>query len=173
MQRKIIYDVKSLILHKIFNLIQMQQVIETTLKLRKLISELLQKYTLEQLNKIPEGFNNNLIWNIGHIIVAQQVLVYKLSALPMMISDTMVEKYKNGSRPEQDITQSELDEIKQLLFDTIHKMNSDYQKGCFKEYNEYTTSIGFNLKSAEEAMVYNNFHEGLHVGVMMTIKKFI
>ncbi len=164
---------KCLFLREIFKLIQMQQVFETTLKSRKLISELLQKYSLEQLNKIPEGFNNNLIWNIGHIIVAQQVLVYKLSALPMMISDAMVEKYKNGSRPEQDVTQEELDAIKQLLFDTIHKTNLDYQNGLFEGYNEYTTSIGFNLKSAEEAMVYNNFHEGLHVGVMMAIKKFI
>jgi len=49
----------------------------------------------------------------------------------------------------------------------------DYQNGLFEGYKEYTTSIGFNLKSAEEAMVYNNFHEGLHVGVMMAIKKFI
>jgi hypothetical protein len=31
----------------------------------------------EQLNTIPEGYNNNLIWNIAHIIVVQQMLVYK------------------------------------------------------------------------------------------------
>jgi hypothetical protein len=41
---------------------------------------------------IPEGYSNNLIWNIAHIIVVQQMLVYKLSGLPMMISDEMVEK---------------------------------------------------------------------------------
>jgi hypothetical protein len=40
-----------------------------------------------------EGYSNNLIWNIAHIIVVQQMLVYK-SGLPMMISDEMVEKYK-------------------------------------------------------------------------------
>jgi hypothetical protein len=47
----------------------------------------------------PEGYSNNLIWNIAHIIVVQQMLVYKLSGLPMMISDEMVEKYKKGTKP--------------------------------------------------------------------------
>jgi hypothetical protein len=153
--------------------IKVQQVFETTIRSRNMILELLQKHTLEQLNKIPEGFNNNLIWNIGHIIVAQQVLVYKLSGLPMMIADEMVDKYKNGSRPERDVTQAELDEIKILLFDSINKTTIDYNNGVFKTYNEYTTSIGFNLKNAEEAIVYNNFHEGLHLGIMMSLRKFI
>ena len=48
---------------------------------RNLYLDFLEKYTLEQLNKIPEGFSNNLIWNIGHIIVAQQRLVYAASNL--------------------------------------------------------------------------------------------
>jgi hypothetical protein len=43
-----------------------------------------------------EGYSNNLIWNIAHIIVVQQMLVYKLSGLPMMISDEMVDKYKRN-----------------------------------------------------------------------------
>lgn len=153
--------------------IKVQQVFETTIKSRNMILEMLQNYTLEQLNKIPAGFNNNLIWNIGHIIVAQQVLVYKLSGLSMMIGDEMVEKYKNGSRPERDVTQEELDEIKKLLLDTINKTTVDYNNGIFKTYNEYTTSIGFNLKNVEEAITYNNFHEGLHIGIMMTLRKFI
>jgi hypothetical protein len=51
-------------------------------------------YTLEQLNKIPEGYNN-LIWNIAHIVVVQQMLVYKYLDT-MMISDEMVDKYKRN-----------------------------------------------------------------------------
>ena len=153
--------------------IKVQQVFETTIKSRNMILEMLQNYTLEQLNKIPAGFNNNLNWNIGHIIVAQQLLVYKLSGLPMVITDEMVGRYKNGSRPERDVIEAELDEIKILLFDTINKTITDYNNGIFKTYNEYTTSIGFSLKNAEEAIVYNNFHEGLHLGIMMTIRKFI
>jgi hypothetical protein len=76
------------------------------------IAEYLENYTLEQLNKVPEGFNNNLIWNIAHIIVVvQQMLVYNLSGLPMMASPEMVEKYKRGTKPEADVTQEEVDKI--------------------------------------------------------------
>ena len=41
------------------------------LKNRKLLEAFLDNFTLEQLNKIPEGFNNNIIWNIAHTIVTQ------------------------------------------------------------------------------------------------------
>jgi hypothetical protein len=52
-------------------------------------------YTLEQLNKIPEGYNNNLIWNIAHIIVVADVGL-QIIGNTMMISDEMVEKYKRN-----------------------------------------------------------------------------
>jgi len=73
---------------------KMQHTFEITNTSRKILFQFLEKYTVEQLNKIPEGFSNNLIWNIGHIVVVQQMLVYKLSGLPMMISDEMVNAYK-------------------------------------------------------------------------------
>jgi hypothetical protein len=47
----------------------MNQIFETTRTSRKVLLQFLENYTLVQLNKIPEGFNNNLIWNIAHIVV--------------------------------------------------------------------------------------------------------
>lgn len=140
---------------------------------RNMISKILENHTLEQLNKIPEGFSNNLIWNIAHVVVTQQILVYKLSGLPVMVSDEMIEKYKKGTKPEQDATQAEVDEIKSLLFSTIEKTKEDYANGIFKNYQEYPTTPGFILTSAEGAMNFNNYHEGLHVGVLMSIRKLV
>ena len=106
---------------------KMHQTFDITTTSRNILSQFLQGYTLEQLNTIPEGFNNNLIWNIGHIVVVQQMLVYKFSGLPMMISDEMVEKYKKGTKPEQDATQAEVDEIQSLLFETINQTKADLE----------------------------------------------
>jgi hypothetical protein len=138
-----------------------------------MISKILENHTLEQLNKIPEGFSNNLIWNIAHVVVTQQLLVYKLSGLPMMVSDEIIEKYKKGTQPEQKATQAEVDEIKSLLFSTIEKTKEDYAKGVFKNYTEYPTSTGFVLNSIQDALNFNNFHEGLHIGILMSIRKLV
>ncbi len=158
---------------KNFKLYTMNSILEITRTSRKMIAPFLEKYTLEQLNAVPTGFSNNLIWNIAHIVVTQQLLVYKLSGLPMNVSDEMVEKYKKGTKPEQAATQDEVDEIKSLLFKTIDETAVDLENKIFNNFTEYPTSTGFILKNAEDAIAFNNFHEGLHIGILMSIRKFI
>ena len=140
---------------------------------RHIYKTFLENYSLEQLNKIPTGFSNNLIWNLGHIIVSQQGLVYRLSGLPMNVSTEMMETYKNGSKPTGTNTQAELDELKVLLFSLLEKTKEDYAAGKFTDYNEYTTGTGFNLKSTKEAIEFNNYHEAMHLGFMINIRKFV
>ena len=151
----------------------MQRTFEITRTSRKIVSQFLDSYPLEQLNKIPDGFKNNLIWNIAHIVVTQQLLVYKFSGLPMMVSDELVQKYMKGTKPELDATQADVEEIKTLLAKTIDQTKEDYDNGIFKNYQEYPTSTGFVLRNVEDAMVFNNFHEGLHIGIMMSLRKFV
>jgi len=151
----------------------MNQTFDITRTSRKMIAPFLENYTLEQLNAIPDGFSNNLIWNIAHIVVTQQLLVYKLSGLPTMVSDEMIEKFRKGTKPEHIVTQAEVDEIKSLLFATIDQTEVDFENKIFKNFDEYPTSTGFVLKSAKDAMIFNNFHEGLHLGILMSIRKFV
>lgn len=151
----------------------MNQTFEITRTSRKIVSQFLDNYSLEQLNKIPEGFKNNLIWNIAHIVVTQQLLVYKFSGLPMMVSDELVQKYMKGTKPELDASQDEVDEIKSLLSKTVDQTKEDYDNGIFKNYQEYPTSTGFVLKNVKDAMAFNNFHEGLHIGILMSLRKLV
>ena len=155
------------------NLKNMSQLFTITETSRNLVSKILESHSLDQLNKIPEGFNNNMFWNIAHIVVTQQLLVYKLSGLPMMVSDEIIEKYKKGTKPEQDATQADLDEIRSLLFVTIKKAKEDYDRKEKKNYQEYPTSTGFILNNVEDAMAFNNFHEGLHIGILMSLRTFV
>jgi len=140
---------------------------------RGLYQSFLDNYSLEQLNTIPEGMSNNLIWNMGHIIVSQQKLVYALSGLPMHISGSLFEKYQNGSRPVGKTSQIEVAEIKKLLSEIVEKTKADFEAGIFKEFHPYQTKTGFNLGTLKEAMEFNNYHEGIHLGIMMSIKKHI
>ncbi|HLO74485.1 MAG TPA: DinB family protein [Flavobacterium sp.] len=140
---------------------------------RGLYQNFLDNYSLEQLNTIPAGMSNNLIWNIGHVIVSQQKLVYALSGLPMHIPDSLFEKYQNGSRPDGKTTQAEVDGIKKLLSEMVEKTKADFEAGVFKEFHPYQTKTGFHLGTWKEAMEFNNYHEGIHLGIMLQIKKFL
>lgn len=140
---------------------------------RKLMAPFLERYTLTQLNTIPEGFTNSIFWNIAHVVVTQQLLVYKLSGLPMNLPEEWIERYKKGTKPEQDATQEEVDFIKEKLFVTVDQMKNDYENQLFQNFTEYPTSTGFVLQNVEDAIAFNSFHEGIHLGVLLGLKKFI
>ena len=141
---------------------------------RKSFNRIIEKTSLEDLNTIPKGFNNNIIWNIGHIVVTQQLLAYKLSGLPMMITDELVGKYRKDSKPEGNVSQAEVDALKLLLFSTVEKTREDFENGIFKNYQEYTVSTtGNTLTNIDEAFQFIAFHEGMHLGYVMALIRAI
>ena len=81
--------------------------------LLNLISEL----TTEQLNKVPEGYNNNIIWNLGHMIAAQQGICYKRAGVDMIVEEDFFETYKPGSKPVKFVDDDEIAIIK----DSVHR----------------------------------------------------
>jgi len=130
-------------------------------------------YDLDTLNLIPPGFNNNLIWNFGHVIVTQQLLCYGLSGVPMHINKTLISKYRKGTKPEQPATLAEVKELRELASDLADKFENDFANGLFKNFNPYQTSYGITLESIKEAAEFNNVHEGMHLGTCISIKKFL
>lgn len=151
----------------------MQSAFEVQKTSRTIILKFLDNYSLEQLNKIPEGYSNNIIWNIGHIIASQQGMVYKLSGLPTLVSDDFINKYKKGTKPEGIVSQTEIEEIKTLLETTFRQTVEDFSNNIFINFTEYTTSIGFTIRNAAEAVNVNNYHEGIHLGIILSLRKFI
>ncbi len=127
----------------------------------------------EQLNLIPPNFNNNIIWNMGHVIATQELLMYKLSGLPCNESNEFIQQYRKGSAPEKTVSKGEILRIKALLPTSFLKAQQDYDAGLFKKYNEYTTSFNITLSSIEDAIIFNNVHEGLHLGTVMALRKLV
>jgi len=142
--------------------------------IRTIFSRIIDNNSLEDLNKIPKGFNNNIIWNIGHVVVSEQLLAYKLSSLPLALSDDVINKYIKDTKPENNVFQEEVNEIKRLLFSTIEKTKADYNNGVFKNYNAYRVSTtGNTLTNIDEALQFVLTHEGIHYGYVLALLKAI
>jgi hypothetical protein len=60
-----------------------------------------------------------------------------------------------------------------LLLEQIEPTIGDFNNKKFVTYQQRITGTGFHLTSITDAFEWNNFHEGLHLGYMMSIRKFI
>ncbi|NNE76732.1 MAG: DinB family protein [Pricia sp.] len=151
----------------------MNKLFDITLQNRKRLYEILDSTPRDQLLNIPQGYRNNIWWNIAHVVVTQQLLVYKLSRLQMRIPEPYVEKFRKGTVPDGTASDEEIKEIAAFLVSTVEWAKEDYEKGLFKEFNEYTTSANVTLRNVEDAITFNTFHEGLHTGAILALQKMV
>jgi len=140
-------------------------------KTRNNIISSIEGLSIDDLNKIPEGFNNNIAWNIGHLIVTQRLLCYKMSNLDVKYKTSFIDDLKKGAKPTETYKNIDIILFKKELVESTAQIKIDYENGLFKEYNNYTTSYGIELKSIEDAIEFNNIHEALHFGYIMAIKR--
>jgi len=122
----------------------------------------------EILLKIPEGFNNNILWQIGHCISSQQRHMYMRSGLPMYISNDFMESFKIGSSPNSWSVIPDVDELKRLLIDTVNHLESDLESRLFVNYEPFELSMGFQVKNHIQALQAANYHEAEHSGRVFT-----
>ncbi len=140
---------------------------------REILLSLINRLNQKQLCAIPNGYSNNIIWNLGHILVSQQQLSYGLSNLPFTVDKVLIDKYRKNSVPTTNVSMEEINIIKSLFIDTICIFEKDYQDKKFESFNQYQTSMGLVLNSIEDSIPFIAYHEGIHFGIILSMMKFI
>ncbi len=141
-------------------------------QIRARIAEMVESIPRQRLFEIPNSFLNNVAWHAAHVVVTQQLLVYGLAGEDLAISSDLVARYRKGT-PGENATPETFDEAMEYLmvapFDLRKKISSD----AIASFTPYETSAGIALKSVEDAILFNNIHEGIHLGYMMGLRKAI
>ena len=146
---------------------------DITRVIRGNILGLLEPLSNEQLNKIPDGFNNNIIWHVGHVLATQQLLSYGLSGLDVLVSENIISEFRKGTKPEKNYSEEDINELKNIFIEVINQTESDFNNGVFESFNSYETSFGVSLTSINESVTFNNVHESLHMGLIMGLRKLV
>lgn len=124
--------------------------------------------TEEQADKVKEGFNNTIRWNLGHIYTAQNVLISKFGGKNIEMPPRYLELFGPGSIPadwEGDIPT--LSELKQRLEEQPKKLKEALTGQLHdkaKEPFQFLTTVG-------EILNFSLYHEGLHTGIIKSLKK--
>ncbi|MCH2174216.1 MAG: DinB family protein [Lentisphaeria bacterium] len=128
----------------------------------------------EQLLAVPEGMNNNILWNVAHLQVTLKLLIYKLSGLETGLDEQYINMLRKGSSPEDwNGFVPDIEKVKEALIADVDQLEKDIEAGIFENYNEYPTSFGVTLSSIEDAINFNTNHENIHLGVILAMAHLV
>lgn len=143
-------------------------------QVRGLLMMVVKDLTEEQFLAVPEGFDNNIAWNLGHILVAQRGLCYRQCGLDMGLPRKMFAMYVPGTSPAGWTSKPDIPALLEMVMGQVQDMEADHQAGKFSTpYQEMKTTTGLHLRNIEEATSFNNYHEGLHMGAILALKNFV
>ena len=151
----------------------MKQEFEVIKKTRLTLLNVVKDLSPEQFNHIPTGYINNLIWNLAHMISGQQGICYTRAGVPIVVDDKYYTPYRPETKPQDFVNADDIAEVKELLISTIDKFEEDYHTGIFANYQAMTTRYGVTLSNIEEAIRFVPFHDGLHTGYIMALKRAV
>jgi len=144
-----------------------------TLQNRKATKKLLDFVSIEQANMIPSGFNNNMIWQCGHILAVQQMLTYGLARLPFTIPKDIVNGFSPGTKPKDVYDSDFVAGLQKMLFTSYEQLVIDIEDGKFEKINPFMTALRFEIHDIESAILFNQYHEALHMGHTLSISRFL
>lgn len=124
---------------------------------------------------IPDGFNNHVLWNAGHLAATEQALTYGLAGLDVGVPPAFVGAFRKGSSPRGWERAWAWEDVRERLLTLPGRTEADVEAGAFEArgFREYTTTPGVVLRSVEDAVVFNLYHEGLHLGAILALRKLV
>lgn len=124
---------------------------------------------------IPEGFNNNIKWNLGHIYVVQENFAFGHLKDKMFIPRNFKNYFGPGTKPEYwDATVPDIYELIQLLKNQVIRVEATLENQLKKSFlKSYVTSTRMELTTLEEFLSFCLYHEGMHFDAIKSIKRTI
>ena len=151
----------------------MNKIIEIITKPRLGLAGTIEGLSMEQLNHVPPGFNNNIVWNMGHLVATQQIVCYRRAGVAPLVDAEFIDAYAPGSRPDKFVSFEELLHIQDLFVTTLEQFEKDLQTKLFENYTPWKTRYGVEINCIDDIVNFLPFHEGLHVGYIWALKRVL
>ena len=126
----------------------------------------------EQLLAVPPGLKNNILWNLGHIAWAQGVFAWELCGKAPPVPKSYHDLFKNDTSPADWKETPGAEEVKSVLAELNQRQLEAETSGQLA--NRKPFSLGSLLiETNDDAMLFNLWHEGIHLGMIMSIKRLV
>ncbi|MDA7028328.1 DinB family protein [Bacillus sp. CLL-7-23] len=125
----------------------------------------------KQLEIVPEGLNNNIKWNIGHIYMVMEKFAFQLTGEKAVVPNHFPELFNPGTSPKDwAIETPTIEELNVLLNVQQERMEANLSERLAQPLQEiYHSSTGLQISSIAECLSFCLYHEGMHFGAIKGI----
>lgn len=118
----------------------------------------------------PVNFNNTIHWHIGHILLVQDRLTLLFSGQEMILPEEYQGWFGNGTKPADWVTAPPTFEV---LLQQLKEQPARLQQYLSGNLTAKLTVAFLDMETVEESLNYTFYHEGIHLGCLMAIKRAI
>lgn len=142
--------------------------------MRFFLSKVTSEMTEEEANMIPKGFNNNIRWNVGHILVSTDAMVLTMAGFPSTLPAQWGQYFMQGTSPEN------FTEDTPTLAELLEASGQQPSKLRALVEGKLDTPLAkpfelpkTTLYTSADAFTFCFVHEGLHLGQIQGIRKLV
>jgi uncharacterized damage-inducible protein DinB len=137
-------------------------------KARARTLQMLEAMPEEIVQIVPEGFNNSILWQFGHILTIQERYTGNLTGRPLDIPADYLALFENGTKPaDWKMEPPSLAVLRQQLAEQTARVQQHFAGRLEEKLAEPIRG----METFGEVLVSTIFHEGMHVGCISMLRR--
>jgi hypothetical protein len=125
----------------------------------------------EEWLRIPQGYSNNILWNIGHLSTLADRVIFGLSELPTFFSRKEMKGLMKDTSPSDWKESPDLAKIKEYFLSYYTRIETATHQQAFQKFLAFPLGDHLYIDSALEAVRFALCHEACHLGIISGIVK--
>jgi hypothetical protein len=126
-----------------------------------------------QLTAVPPGLRNNILWNLGHLVVDNCEMLYRPAGIAAPHPPSFTPLFRAGSSPADWDHVPPVSEVLEVSRTLPERIEADYTASQFRDFDPALVVSGWPVANFLETLAYAMVHSGIHLGVVMTIRRLV
>jgi hypothetical protein len=126
------------------------------------------------LQEVPNGFNNNILWNLGHLIVATENLLFKASGRETHHPEGYEEAFGGGTSPKTWTAEpATKNEVLSHLVEQSKRISTTFEGHVGDALPKELTIAGIEMKTVRDLLEFTMIHETMHFTTIRLYNKIL
>jgi uncharacterized damage-inducible protein DinB len=139
------------------------------------IQSIVQDVSFDAALKVPDGFNNSILWNVGHILLAAEQFLFITTNRESILPEHYVQLFSRGTKPsEWTMEPPSLESLLEQLDTQTERVKRTFLENIDEKIPTPFQFPGLPpLETVGDVLLLTLYHETMHTGQIKALKRLV